>query len=152
MSRFKLLFAAVSLGLGLAMAAGSAHAQETTETMTATDGNAGVRGDGDASAAPGLVTRGGVGGPGMALLGPDGTYSVVDTAPSSVTIAGDTEVLAPPAAPAAAPAPTIAGCDSYASWYDAQVAYEAAGMTEADPEVVSALDPDYDGIACEEAM
>ena len=33
-----------------------------------------------------------------------------------------------------------------------QVAYEAAGMTEADPEVVSALDPDYDGIACEEAM
>jgi hypothetical protein len=99
-----------------------------------------------------LVTRGGVGSSGTALLGPDGTYSVVDTAPSNVTVAGDTEVLAPPAAPAAAPASTVAGCDSYASWYDAQVAYEAAGITAADPEVVAALDPDYDGIACEEGM
>jgi hypothetical protein len=152
MSRFKLFMVAVSFSLGLAMAGGSALAQETTESMTATDGDATVRGDGDASAAPGLVTRGGVGGPGTALLGPDGTYNVVDTAPSTVTIAGDTEALAPPAAPAAAPATTVAGCDSYASWYDAQVAYEAAGMTEADPAVVSALDPDYDGIACEEGM
>ena len=129
MSRFKLFIVAVSFSLGLAMAGGSALAQETTESMTATDGDATVRGDGDASAAPGLVTRGGVGGPGTALLGPDGTYNVVDTAPSTVTIAGDTEALAPPAAPAAAPATTVAGCDSYASWYDAQVAYEAAGMT-----------------------
>ena len=90
--------------------------------------------------------------PARRCLGPDGTYSVVDTAPSNVTIAGDTEVLAPPAAPAAAPATTVAGCDSYASWYDAQVAYEAAGMTAADPAIVTALDPDYDGIACEEGM
>jgi hypothetical protein len=148
MSRFKLFIVAGSFALGLAMAGGSALAQETTESMTATDGDATVRGDGDASAAPGLVTRGGVGGPGTALLGPDGTYSAVDTAPSTVTIAGDTEVLAP----AAAPATTVAGCDSYASWYDAQVAYEAAGITAADPAVVSALDPDYDGIACEEGM
>jgi hypothetical protein len=99
-----------------------------------------------------LVTRGGVGSPGTALLGPDGSYNVVDTAPSNVTVAGDTEVLAPPAAAAAAPASIVAGCDSYASWYDAQVAYEAAGITAADPEVVAALDPDYDGIACEEGM
>jgi hypothetical protein len=28
----------------------------------------------------------------------------------------------------------------------------AAGMTTADPAVVVALDPDYDGIACEEGM
>ena len=144
--------AAIGLSLGLAIAAGSARAQETTESMTATDGDAEVRGDGDASAAPGLVTRGGVGSSGTAPLGPDGTYSVIDTAPSNVTIAGDTEVLAPPAAPAAAPVTTVAGCDSYASWYDAQVAYEAAGMTTADPAVVSVLDPDYDGIACEEGM
>jgi hypothetical protein len=168
----KLLIAVVGIGLGLAAATGSTLAQEatdvaevseeptaatvldlvpegTTEIMTATDGDAAALGAGDASAAPGLVTRGGVGSPGMALLGPDGTYSVVDTAPSNVTIAGDTEVLAPPAA---APAITVAGCDSYASWYDAQVAYEAAGMTTADPAVVAALDPDYDGIACEEVM
>jgi hypothetical protein len=152
----KLLFTfkivAVSLTLGLAMGAGSALAQETTETMTATDGDAATRGDGNASAAPGLVKRGGVGSSGTALLGPDGTYSVVETSPSSVTIAGDTEVLAPPAAPAAAPASMVAGCDSYASWYDAQVAYEAAGITAADPAIVAALDPDYDGIACEEGM
>jgi len=32
------------------------------------------------------------------------------------------------------------------------VAFEAAGMTTADPAVVAALDPDYDGIACEEGM
>jgi hypothetical protein len=155
----KLLIASVSFALGLMGATGSglaqdmpeAIAQETTETLTATDGDASTLGSGNASAAPGLVTRG-VGSPGMALLGPDGTYSVVDTAPSSVTIAGDTEVLAPPAAPAAAPVSTVAGCDSYASWYDAQVAYEAAGMTAADPGVVTALDPDYDGIACEEGM
>jgi hypothetical protein len=150
--KLKLLIAAVSLALGLAMAAGSALAQETTENMTATDGNASALGPGNASAAPGLVTRGGVGSSGTALLGPDGTYSVVDTAPSNVTVAGDTEVLAPPAAPSAAPASTVAGCDSYASWYDAQVAYEAAGITAADPAVVAALDPDYDGIACEEGM
>ncbi len=171
----KLLIAVVSLGLALAGAAGSTLAQEaadvaeiteepvpitvadlvpqgTTEIMTATDGDAATLGAGNASAAPGLVTRSGVGSSGMALLGPDGTYSVVDTAPSSVTIAGDTEVLAPPAAPASAPVSTVAGCDSYASWYDAQVAYEAAGITAADPAIVTALDPDYDGIACEEGM
>jgi hypothetical protein len=142
-----LLFAAIGLTLGLAVA-GSALAQESTETMTATDGDAAVRGDGNASAAPGLVTRRGVGGPGAALLGPDGTYNAVDTAPSTITVAGDTEMLAPPAAPAN----TVAGCDSYASWYDAQVAYEAAGITAADPAIVAALDPDYDGIACEEGM
>src|SRR5918992_1064500 len=114
-----LLIAAVSLGLSLAAATGGAPgamAQETTEILTATDGDASALGAGNASAAPGLVTRGGVGSPGTALLGPDGTYSVVDTAPSNVTIAGDTEVLAPPAAPAAAPASAVAGCDSYANW------------------------------------
>jgi hypothetical protein len=144
--------AAVWLSLSLAVAAGSALAQETTEVMTATDGNASALGPGNASAAPGLVTRGGVGSSGTALLGPDGTYSVVDTAPSNVAVSGDTEVLAPPAAPADTPVSTVAGCESYASWYDAQVAYEAAGMTAADPAMVTALDPDYDGIACEEAM
>ena len=54
--------------------------------------------------------------------------------------------------PATPPASEVAGCDSYANWYDAQVAYEAEGPTTADPAVVAALDPDYDGIACEEGM
>lgn len=126
-------------------------AQETSEDVTATDGDAAAVGPGSASASPGSVTRGS--GSGMALLGPDGNYSVTEVAPPNVTVAGDTEVLSPPpAAPAAAPESTVAGCDSYASWLDAQIAYEAAGITAADPAVVSALDPDYDGIACEELM
>jgi hypothetical protein len=126
-------------------------APETTENVTATDGDASAVGPGSASAAPGSVTRGS--GSGMSLLGPDGTYSVTEVAPPNVTVAGDTEVLSPPAAePAAAPESTVAGCGSYGSWYDAQIAYEAAGLTAADPAVVSALDPDYDGIACEEGM
>lgn len=74
---------AVILSLGLMLAGGmqSAYAQSTTERVTATDGNAAIRGTGDASAAPGSVTRGG----GAALLGPDGTYRVSDAPPSSIT-------------------------------------------------------------------
>jgi hypothetical protein len=117
-------------------------AQKSNEVVTAVDGNAAAMGPGDASASPGTVTRG------AALLGPDGTYNVRDSAPSNVTIAGDTEVLAPPA-DAARSAVT---CSSYGSWYDAQVAYEAAGTMAADPAMVQALDPDYDGIACEDGM
>ena len=145
----RLVVTALSLSLSLVSGAGSSEtlAQETTENMTAIDGNAAARGLGNASAAPGTVTR-----PGASILGPDGSYSVTDNAPSTATVSGDTEVLAPPSAPASAPTTSVAGCDSYGSWYDAQIAYEAAGMTAADPAVVAALDPDYDGIACEEGM
>jgi len=145
----RLVVTALSLSLSLVSGAGSSEtlAQETTENMTAIDGNAAARGPGNASAAPGTVTR-----PGASILGPDGSYSVTDNAPSTATVSGDTEVLAPPAAPASAPTTSVAGCDSYGGWYDAQIAYEAAGMTAADPAVVAALDPDYDGIACEEGM
>ena len=130
-------------------------AQESTERVTAIDGDAAALGPGSASASPGSVTRGS--GSGNALLGPDGTYSVSEVAPPNVSVSGDTDVLtvAPAGrAPEAAPdtTTTVAGCSSYLSWYDAQVAYEAAGMTDADPATVQALDPDYDGIACEEGM
>jgi len=83
------------------------------------------------------------------------------TPESSITMSsedGDATELgdAPPApiaaAPVDAPAPTPAACADYPSWYDAQLAYEAAGTTAADPSLVAALDPDADGIACEEAM
>jgi uncharacterized protein YkwD len=46
----------------------------------------------------------------------------------------------------------VAQCSDFASWYDAQNAYEAAGGTNADPALVNSLDPDWDGIACEEMM
>ncbi len=121
------------------------QAQETSENVTATDGDAAALGTGNASAAPGSVTRG-VGG--TALLGPDGTYSVTDNAPPVVNVTGDTDVLT---IVEAAPS-SVAACGSYTSWYDAQLAYEAAGLTAADPALVSTLDPDYDGIACEEGM
>jgi hypothetical protein len=113
--------------------------------MTAVDGNATTRGPGSASAAPGRVTRNS----GTALLGPDGTYHVTDTAPPEVSVSGDTGVLSPAPDTATSSVPT---CDDYASWYDAQLAYEAAGTTDADPALVSSLDPDADGIACEDGM
>ncbi len=117
--------------------------QKSNEVVTAVDGNAAAMGPGDASASPGTVTRG------AALLGPDGSYNVSDSAPSNVSISGDTEVIAPPSDTATTNA---ISCSSYGSWYDAQVAYEAAGTTAADPAMVQALDPDFDGIACEEGM
>jgi hypothetical protein len=69
------------------------------------------------------------------------------------------------AAPVDAPAPaesapvatdtvTAAGgfCSQYATWYDAQIAYENLGTTAADPALVQEVDPNYDGIACEGLM
>lgn len=78
----KHLIAALSVSLLLTGGAHSASAQTTTERVTATDGDAAIRGTGDASAAPGNVTRGG----GAALLGPDGTYRVSDAPPPSVAV------------------------------------------------------------------
>jgi hypothetical protein len=75
------LLAALSVGLFLACGMHGAYAQTTTENVTATDGDAAIRGTGDASAAPGNVTRGG----GAALLGPDGTYRVSDAPPPSIS-------------------------------------------------------------------
>jgi uncharacterized protein YkwD len=46
----------------------------------------------------------------------------------------------------------VAKCSDFGTWYDAQNAYEAAGGTDADPALVNSLDPDWDGIACEEMM
>jgi hypothetical protein len=43
-------------------------------------------------------------------------------------------------------------CSQYGTWYDAQVAYENLGATAADTALVQEVDPDYDGIACEEGM
>ncbi|HET7095172.1 MAG TPA: CAP domain-containing protein [Thermomicrobiales bacterium] len=46
----------------------------------------------------------------------------------------------------------VASCGDFGSWYDAQNAYEAAGGTDGDPALANSLDPDWDGIACEEMM
>lgn len=78
----KRVVVALSVSLMLAGGMQSAYAQTTTERVTATDGDAAIRGTGDASAAPGNVTRGG----GASLLGPDGTYGVYDEPPSSISV------------------------------------------------------------------
>lgn len=77
--------AALTIGLMLATGFQGAHAQTTTERVTATDGDAAIRGTGDASAAPGNVTRGG----GAALLGPDGTYGVSDSPPPAISVSNN---------------------------------------------------------------
>lgn len=43
-------------------------------------------------------------------------------------------------------------CAQYGTWYDAQIAYENLGGTAADPALVQEVDPNYDGIACENMM
>jgi len=65
--------------------------QKSTENLTATNGDAAALGPtGDASAAPGNVTRGGVPISGAALLGPDGKYSVTENSPPIVSVSGTT--------------------------------------------------------------
>jgi hypothetical protein len=125
--------------------------QGTTQNVTAVDGDAATLGNGNSSASPGTVTRPG----GTTTLGPNGA-NVVSEAPSNVTITGDTDVIAPldesSNADLAPDSGTAYSCGAYGDWYDAQVAYENAGATAADPAMVQAMDPDYDGIACEEGM
>lgn len=48
--------------------------------------------------------------------------------------------------------PLVATCADFPSWYDAQIYYESAGAVSATPELVTSLDPDVDGVACEEIM
>ena len=58
---------------------------------------------------------------------------------------GETSTTSTDAAPAGF-------CAQYVDWYEAQVAYENLGATGADPALVNEVDPDWDGVACEEAM
>ncbi|MBA3451275.1 MAG: hypothetical protein H0T18_08695 [Chloroflexia bacterium] len=114
-------------------------------------------------------------GPGQAVVMPgagDGLIGGVpiapaapDTTTTTTTTLANTEGTAAENIPIAAlvptePAPvatdsaaTTGGfCTQYGSWYDAQIAYENLGGTAADPALVQEVDPNYDGIACEEYM
>jgi Bacterial TSP3 repeat len=86
----------VSLGLGGMPSA--ALAQTSKEDLTATNGDAAARGNGNASSAPGTVTRNGVSS--TSLLGPDGAYRVTENSPPIVNVpSGTTVEIVPPAAP-----------------------------------------------------
>lgn len=74
----------------------AALAQESSETLTATNGDAAALGTGNASSAPGTVTRAGVSG--TSLLGPDGTYRVTESSPPIVNVPENTNVEIVPAA------------------------------------------------------
>ena len=91
-----LIVAAVGFSLGLGGIPGAAFAQETQEDITATNGDAAALGTGNASSAPGTVTRGG--GSGTSLLGPDGTYHVTEVSPPTVSAPDNTDVEIVPAA------------------------------------------------------
>jgi hypothetical protein len=83
------------------------------------------------------------------------TENIPVDAAAPVDSAAPTAAAAPTeSAPVATDTVTAAGgfCSQYATWYDAQIAYENLGTTAADPALVQEVDPNYDGIACEELM
>src|SRR5215213_8455321 len=82
MKRRVIAVVSLSLSLGLGGMQSAALAQETKEDLTATNGDAAALGNGNASSAPGTVTRNGVSG--VSLLGPDGTYRVTENSPPIV--------------------------------------------------------------------
>ena len=142
------LIAAVSLclSLGLGGMQGAALAQETNEDLTATNGDAATLGNGNASSAPGTVTRNGVSS--TSLLGPDGTSRVTENSPPIVNVPSGTSVEI---MPAAAPAPVA---DTTVDETSAPVATDADGDAVADSDEVDLYgtdpetwDTDGDGVS-----
>jgi hypothetical protein len=88
--------------------------------------------------------------PGATTTAPTSLASTDGTTTGTVPV----DAAAPTdSAPVAADTEAAGGfCSQYATWYDAQIAYENLGATAADPALVQEVDPNYDGIACEEMM
>src|SRR5215212_5027571 len=108
MKRRVIAVVSLSLSLGLGGMHSAALAQATKEDLTATNGDAAARGNGNASSAPGTVTRNGVSG--ISLLGPDGTYRVTENSPPIVNVPSGTNVeIVPPAAPESVADTTVDG-------------------------------------------
>jgi hypothetical protein len=97
MTRHLIATISLSLSLGLGGMHSAALAQASKEDLSATNGDAAALGNGNASSAPGTVTRNGVSG--LSLLGPDGTYRVTENSPPVVNVPSGTSVeIVPPAA------------------------------------------------------
>jgi hypothetical protein len=93
----------------------------------------------------------------LAPAAPDATTTTTTTPASTEGTATENapvEAAAPAdsASVATETAATGGFCSQYPTWYDAQIAYENLGATAADPALVQEVDPNYDGIACEELM
>jgi hypothetical protein len=102
MTRHLIATISLSLSLGLGGMHSAALAQASKEDLSATNGDAAALGNGNASSAPGTVTRNGVSG--LSLLGPDGTYRVTENSPPVVNVPSGTSVeIVPPAAPEPVP-------------------------------------------------
>ncbi len=116
--------------------------------------------DGDDPSGEGRGNRGTAGADGTdaAVAGPAGSVPEESVepapdaepapAPTDEAAAGESAEAAPAEAAPAEPAPAEPATDAcgYPTWYDAQLALEA------DASLAPTLDPDNDGIACEEAM
>src|SRR5215203_3194652 len=108
MTRRLIATISLSLSLGLGGMHSAALAQESNEDLSATNGDAAALGNGNASSAPGTVTRNGVSG--LSLLGPYGTYRVTENSPPVVNVPSGTSVeIVPPAAPESVADTTVDG-------------------------------------------
>ena len=98
----------------------------------------------------GMPIQAAAAGPGATTTTPTNLASTDGTATENAPV----DAAAPAdSAPVATDTVATGGfCSQYATWYDAQVAYENLGATAADPALVQEVDPNYDGIACEEMM
>jgi hypothetical protein len=152
----------------------SGQGEDITYGNIDTGGGGGdVYGDPSAVFSPNVPTPGGgvpiISGSGDGMIGGMPIVTTAPAAPDATTMTTTSlattegtatenvpvETMAPAeTAPAASDTGAAAAgfCAQYASWYDAQVAYENLGATAADPALVQEVDPNYDGIACEEYM
>lgn len=107
------------------------------------------------AAAPAPLSIPGATGPISAAEGEVSTLGpgVGEAAPGTINGSPVAPQVAPVAEPlATAPFTATTTCADYGSWYDAQTGYEGAGRLSAPSDLIDSVDPDYDGIACEELM
>ena len=116
-----------------------ALAQTSTGTLSADDGNAAALGTGAASAAPGSVTHGDTSG--IALLGPDGTYSVTEKSSPSINVSEATPIYE------SAPEPVYEEPVSEAPVEAAPVEAAVVEDTAVEDAAVATTDADGDNLA-----
>jgi hypothetical protein len=98
---------------------------------------------------PPIITAPGSGQPGSSSVSMAPGTQITGVAREGVNAERAPEAPPVESAPAAAPATVPgSGCGDFPTWYDAQLALESS----VDAEVIAALDPDGDAIACEAVM